>query len=190
MPSTAGCSGSPTRSSSSRRATSSCPPRTGRGCSSGASSTRHRRTSPGPEPALNGLASHVHAACRRGLERQDVRQRLHRALLARDLRLHPDELVAAAVLADAQPDPALPLRRLRAVPPRLPSAPPCDWSDRPLADAGPDLPDRDRSLPHLDPRPLPLKERTDGTHTRRDQTPDACAYLLPRLQGRAHRPTA
>src|SRR6201987_1609484 len=44
MRSTAGCSGSPTRSSSSRRPTSSSRPRTGRGCSSAASSTRHRNT--------------------------------------------------------------------------------------------------------------------------------------------------
>src|ERR1700757_2159919 len=159
MPSTAECSGSPTRSSSSRPATSSCPPRIARGCSSGASSTRHRRRATRGEPRLNGLVSQVFAARRRDHERRDVHQRLPRPVRARDPRLHPHELAAAALFAHAQTDPAGPVRRLRGVSASLPAPSSRDGSDRSLADPRLHRPRRDRPLPHLGPRALPLKER-------------------------------
>ena len=90
---------------------------------------------------------------------------------------------------DAQPDPALPLRRCGAVPAALPSHPAVVGPARLLADLASDRARRDRPLAHLDPRPLPLKGRPMAL------TPVEIRHLTPprtllRLQGRGNRRAA
>src|SRR5579875_2859296 len=159
MPSTGACSASPTRSSCSRRATSSSRPRTGRGCASAASSTRPRRTRPGREALQDGRLGRVHLARGRGDGGAELRHGLRDRLHAGHLRVRDHELAAAALLALAQPHPALPLRRLRAVSAPLPAGAALDGPARPLADARGLRPLGARVPRQLDPGTLRLKER-------------------------------
>ena len=69
---------------------------------------------------------------------EGLSSRLRARLHARHLRLHPFELAAAAVLAVAQPDPTLPVRRFGAVSAAVPAHPAVDGPARPLADGGDD----------------------------------------------------
>src|SRR5205814_10289859 len=88
----------------------------------------------------------------------DLRTRLRDRVHARDLRVHHHELDSAALLALAQPDPALPVRRLRAVPAVVPARPTVDGTGRPVADRG--HPRALRARPHRDlhPREVPLEK--------------------------------
>ena len=70
----------------------------------------------------------------------ELPERLRDRLHARDLRVHDHELAAAAVLDLAEPDPALPLRRQRAVPAALPAHPARCGAARPVADGRRDRP--------------------------------------------------
>src|SRR5205823_14622494 len=63
-----------------------------------------------------------------------VRERLRQRLHARDPRVHHHELGAAAVLALAEQDPALPVRRLGALSAALPARAAVDGPARLLAD--------------------------------------------------------
>src|SRR5437588_7876958 len=129
------CSAWLTRSSSSPRATSKSPPRSGPACSSAAdSSTRRRKPTAQGERPFDGRNGHFHGARRCDLESADVRERLRERVLAPDPAVHRRELAAAAVLALAEPDPALPLRRIGALPAALPTAPAVDGPARPVAD--------------------------------------------------------
>src|SRR5262245_12755121 len=131
MRSTGACSASPTRCSCSRRETSRSPRRSVRGCSSAAASSTRRRESVGPvERPADGRHGQDHAACGRHRLGAELRLRLL-------VGVHPDhpalravELGAHAVLAVAEPDPALPLRRLRAVPAAVPPHPSVDGAAR------------------------------------------------------------
>src|SRR5439155_26627979 len=68
-------------------------------------------------------------------------------------------LVEAAPFAGPQPDPAVPLRRVRALHTSLPSRASHDGRARLLAAAGPHRARGDRPLRDLGSRTLPLKER-------------------------------
>src|SRR5262245_37600564 len=96
---------------------------------------------------------------RRDLVDPELRRRLHLGVRARHLRVHHPVLGPAALLALAEPDPALPVRRLRAVPADLPSPAAVLRRVRLLTDhRGPGAL-APRSRHQLDPRPAALERR-------------------------------
>src|SRR6478672_2683205 len=94
---------------------------------------------------------------RRDLVDPELRQRLHLCVRADHLRVHHPVLGPTALLALAEPGPALPVRRLRALPADLPPAPAVLRGVRLLADRRRPGARAPESRHQLDPWPAALE---------------------------------
>src|SRR5207247_3427309 len=147
-----------------------CPPSNAPSSSSAAASSTRPRGQETCGPRRTDPYGQFSRALRLGQQRAELRRGVHLRVHAADPGVHHHVLGAAPVLALAEPHPAVPLRRLRAVPAAVPAYSPELRSARSLAGRGRPLPRHFRAVRELAAAPLALKRETDGTHARRERS--------------------